>query len=56
MGFSVCATIELERDYVFTAPAISAPATLAMGFVDETGNTPPRDVNAGDADKNKPTS
>jgi hypothetical protein len=58
MGFTLCATVELERDYAFAAPAVSAPATLSMGFTDnaETGSMTSRDVNAGDADKNKPSS
>jgi hypothetical protein len=57
MGFTLCATVELERDYVFTAPAVSGPASVSLGFTDnaETG-TVSRDVNAGNADKNKPSS
>jgi hypothetical protein len=58
MGFTLCVTLELERDYAFTAPAVSGPATITTGFTDngETGNFTTVDVNAVDDSENKPTS
>lgn len=58
MGFTLCATLELERDFVFTAPAVSGPAVINTGFSDrpETGNITTADVNALDDGENKPSS
>jgi len=58
MGFTLCATLELERDFVFNAPAVSGPAVVTTGFADnaETGRLTIVDVNADDDSKNKPTS
>lgn len=58
MGFTLCATLELERDFVFTAPAVSGPAVITTGFSEnpETGNLTTADVNAVDDGENKPTS
>jgi len=58
MGFTVCVTMELERDYTATAPAVSGPAVVTTGFTDnaETGRLTLVDVNADDDSKNKPSS
>jgi hypothetical protein len=58
MGFTLCATLELERDFVFTAPAVSGPAAITTGFTNNgaTGNLTNVDVHAGDDSENKPTS
>jgi len=58
MGFTVCVTLELERDYAFNAPAVSGPAVIKTGLSDDplTGNLTIVDVNAVDNGENKPTS
>jgi hypothetical protein len=58
MGFTLCATLELERDFVFTAPAVSGPAIISTGFSDnpETGTITTADVRAVDDGENKPSS
>jgi hypothetical protein len=58
MGFTLCATLELERDFVFTAPAVSGPAIISTGFSDnpETGSITTADVRAVDDGENKPSS
>jgi hypothetical protein len=58
MGFTLCATLELERDYTFTAPAVSGPATVTTGFTDnaETRRLTIVDGTADDDSKNKPDS
>ena len=58
MGFTICVTLELERDYAFNAPAVSGPAVIRTGLSDDpqTGNLTTVDVNAVDDSGNKPTS
>lgn len=58
MGFTLCATVELERDYVSISPAVSGGASIAAGFTDnaETGNIKTVDTHTVEDGKNKPSS